>query len=161
MTAPRQSYLPIDWTAFARQFEGRGVPPFMAELVSTSPRLSASQPAGVPADNLLLRLVTCDPEGRADLAQTYVATQIEAVLGLNGIEVDQREPITSLGLDSLMAVELKNRFEADLGVVVPVVRLLKGPSVRELAEMLVAGVATDRADEAARPLAVAVEEGEF
>jgi myxalamid-type polyketide synthase MxaE and MxaD len=105
--------------------------------------------------------VTCDPEGRVRLAQTYVASQIESVLGLNGLDLDHAEPITMLGLDSLMAVELKNRFEAGLGVVVSVVRLLQGPSVRELAEILVAGVAADRADEAARPLAVAVEEGEF
>ena len=89
-------------------------------------------------------LAMSDPEGRAHLAQTYVAGQIESVLGLNDTELDHRQSIMTLGLDSLMAIELKNRFEADLGLVIPVVRLLQGPSVHELAELLVAGVAADR-----------------
>ena len=32
-----------------------------------------------------------------------------------------------------MAIELKNRIEADLGVTVPMVTFLEGPSVRDLA----------------------------
>ena len=35
-----------------------------------------------------------------------------------------------------MAIELKNRIEADLGVTVPMVRFLEGPSVRELADFI-------------------------
>jgi hypothetical protein len=41
-----------------------------------------------------------------------------------------------------MAIELKNRMESDLGIIVPLVRLLDGPSATELTQLLV-----DRLDE--------------
>ena len=37
-----------------------------------------------------------------------------------------------LGFDSLMAVELRTRVEADLGITLPLVDLLQGPSVAQL-----------------------------
>jgi epothilone polyketide synthase D len=159
--------LPINWSAFARQFEGRAVPSFMGEIVSTVSRPTAS--AAVEAgDDLLLRLMTCDPEGRMRLAQTYVAAQIESVLGLNDAGLDRTRPITTFGLDSLMAVELKNRFQADLGLVIPVVQLLQGPSVLDLAETVAAAVATASGDpivvarnRAEQSAALLVEEGFF
>jgi acyl carrier protein len=154
----QMAVLPIDWTTFARQFTGSAVPAFVADLAAMPSRPAAEAASVAPSDDGR-RLVASEPENRAALAGTYVAARIASVLGLNGVDLDHGEAITTLGLDSLMAVELKNRFEADLGVVIPVVRLLQGPSVRELADMLVAGIA-DRADGSV-PMAVAVEEGEF
>jgi myxalamid-type polyketide synthase MxaF len=44
--------------------------------------------------------------------------------------------LTRLGLDSLMAVEMKNRMEASLGLSVPVVKLLAGATFAQLSEFL-------------------------
>jgi hypothetical protein len=41
-----------------------------------------------------------------------------------------------LGFDSLMAVELRNRVEADLEISLPLVDLLQGPSVAQLSGKL-------------------------
>jgi len=41
--------------------------------------------------------------------------------------------ISSLGFDSLMAVELRNRIEADLGVLVPTAVLLQAETSRAIA----------------------------
>ena len=41
--------------------------------------------------------------------------------------LDPKQPLSDLGLDSLMAVELKNRIEAEFGVSVPVTSISKGP----------------------------------
>ena len=58
------------------------------------------------------------------------------VLGLSPSQLDIQQPLTNLGLDSLMAVELKNRISADLGVNVPMVKFLQGFSVAQAATQL-------------------------
>ena len=45
-------------------------------------------------------------------------------------------PLVHLGIDSLMAVELRNHVEAQLSVVIPVAQLLAEPTVSELAKFI-------------------------
>lgn len=52
-----------------------------------------------------------------------------------------------------MAVELKNRIELDIGVLIPMVRLLQGPSLAQIAEQLAEQLAQG---DAARPEPVPV-----
>jgi amino acid adenylation domain-containing protein/thioester reductase-like protein len=59
------------------------------------------------------------------------------VLGLSENHLDAHEPLDRLGLDSLMAIELRNKIEGDLGVTLPVSEFLQGPTVIQLADMIV------------------------
>jgi hypothetical protein len=51
-----------------------------------------------------------------------------------------------MGLDSLIALELRNRIQVDMDVRVPIVKLLHGPSIAELAVYLAALVAAAQSD---------------
>ena len=81
-------------------------------------------------------LLEAAEERRAVLAGDYLQAQAAAVLGLKTQQLSLERPLDSLGMDSLMALELKNRIEQDLGVDLPVVTLLQGPTIRELAAQL-------------------------
>ena len=66
----------------------------------------------------------------------YVRRQLAHVLGINEAAFDIDMPLSDLGLDSLMAVQLRNRVEADLPLKVSLEKLLGGQSAVELAETL-------------------------
>ena len=70
-----------------------------------------------------------------------------------------QQPLTKLGIDSLMAVELKNRVESDLGLIVPVTALLEGPSLAQLSARLVTQLPAPVAESAAAVPAVAASAG--
>lgn len=65
------------------------------------------------------RLLAAAPEERKPLLESSLRELFAKVLGFPAAKVDLQQPLYSLGLDSLMAVELRNRIEANLGVVVP------------------------------------------
>jgi acyl carrier protein len=58
------------------------------------------------------------------------------VLLLSPANLDLHQPLNRLGLDSLMAIEMKNRIELDIGVLIPIAWLLQGPSLAQVAERL-------------------------
>ena len=62
----------------------------------------------------------------------YLAATLATVLGFGASDMDLTLPIRDYGLDSLTALEFKNRIESDLGVNLPMVRFLQGPSLTEL-----------------------------
>ncbi|MER6170903.1 SDR family NAD(P)-dependent oxidoreductase [Streptosporangium sp. NPDC001681] len=58
---------------------------------------------------------------------------VAGVLRTSPAAIDPKASLTRLGLDSLMAVELRNLLEARLGVRLPAPAFLDGPTVTELA----------------------------
>jgi acyl carrier protein len=59
------------------------------------------------------------------------------VLRLPGDRIDRAAPLGSLGLDSLMSIELRNRLERELGVKLSATVAWNYPSVAELASYVV------------------------
>lgn len=85
----------------------------------------------------LADMAALDPDGRRAVVSGYLGRTLAAVLGLRGREVREDEEVALLGFDSLMAMELRNRVEADLGVLVPVARLLGSGTAGDLVEQVV------------------------
>ncbi|HWQ35153.1 MAG TPA: amino acid adenylation domain-containing protein [Blastocatellia bacterium] len=75
-------------------------------------------------------------EERQQLLSAHIQTQLARVLGLSASRLDPHQPLNTLGLDSIMAIELKNGLEARLGVHLPIAALLQGPTVNELAAQI-------------------------
>jgi len=75
----------------------------------------------------------------------YLHAQAAAVLGLAPERLPPEQPLDRLGMDSLMAIELRNRVESDLNVTLPAVAFLQGPTVFELVEQIQAHLGDDEA----------------
>ncbi len=125
--------LDIDWARWQPDVQ----PPLLAELGVAPP---ADKPQGGtatgPGSGLSDELQDATPEGRQRLLESYLCDLAAGKLGLAPSNLDIQAPLSSLGVDSLITLELRMQVERDLGVVVPVTRLLEGPSVASLAEWL-------------------------
>ena len=81
-------------------------------------------------------LTEVPPDDWQPILEGQLREQAARVLRLSAAALDVEQPLNNVGIDSLMAIELKNRIEADLGVTVPMVKFLEGPSVRALAQFV-------------------------
>jgi acyl transferase domain-containing protein len=73
-----------------------------------------------------------ESERRSALA-SYLKEQLAVTLKLSADQMEEPQSFTGLGIDSLAALQLKNRVESDLKMPVSVVKLLDGHSIDDLA----------------------------
>ncbi|HLF24977.1 MAG TPA: amino acid adenylation domain-containing protein [Anaerolineae bacterium] len=78
-------------------------------------------------------LFAAAPEVRRSRLEIYLQAEIARVLKVAPAGIDPQRPLTSLGLDSLMAVELQHRLESGLGISAPMASFLEGLSIAQLA----------------------------
>ncbi|HKB38615.1 MAG TPA: AMP-binding protein, partial [Gemmataceae bacterium] len=72
------------------------------------------------------------PPERQAVLESYFRGQLARLLRLDPAAVDLHLPVNTLGLDSLMTLELKNGLEGGLGVTLPVSSFLQGASISRL-----------------------------
>ncbi len=122
------------WTEARRFLPILATPPF-SELRAKA-ALSASD------DSLAERLAGLDPEAALALLKTVVAEEAAAILRLPAGGIDPLRPLSEVGMDSLMAVELRLALESRLHIDLPLVSLAEGVSVASIAARLAGAVST-------------------
>jgi acyl carrier protein len=70
------------------------------------------------------------------LLEAFVQDQVAQVLKQARNRIDLHKPFRTLGLDSLMALELRNRLEAAIGTSLPATMVWNYPTVSALAPFL-------------------------
>ena len=122
----------MDWSVFEEAVEDR--PPFLEDLLSTESDDDADSPAS--SEDLLSRLREA-PAAREELLVAFLQQEVQAVLRLPTAP----EPTVGffdLGMDSLMAVELRNRLNRAFAeeYVVPNTVVFDYPDIATLARHL-------------------------
>jgi acyl carrier protein len=112
---------PIDWTRYLAPLGE--TPPWLGEVAREARApLTATRHGAVPAppptgDKVLQQLATAPASDRGEILLAHVHEQVLQVIGLsNGQSIDPLQPLSHLGVDSLMAVELRNRLGKSLAV---------------------------------------------
>lgn len=115
-----------------------GVSPFLAEIVARKPASASATATDVPED-ILGKLGELQRDARGAAVQEFLGRQLVRVFALgSSFRVDPDRSLMEMGMDSLMAMELRNRLQSSLKVNVAVADLLAGPSLAELSATLVA-----------------------
>ncbi|HEX7843260.1 MAG TPA: SDR family NAD(P)-dependent oxidoreductase [Kofleriaceae bacterium] len=121
----------IDWSAFAPVLEARARRPLLDAVRARDAAPAADEPG------LRNRLEATAPEARAALVVDWLRGEVARVLGRDPpAAVDVEQGFFEMGLDSLMAVELKRRLERATGLTLPRTVAFEYPSVEALARHL-------------------------
>lgn len=86
---------------------------------------------------LLLKaeLLAATPEERQQRLKSYFGLVLAKITGIAPEKLEWQQPLANLGIDSLMATELRKRIETDLDIVVPV-EFLGGLSLSQFFEQV-------------------------
>ncbi len=123
--------LPADWAVFAQARAGRNTP-LCRELTGDAPTATD----GLGGAALAGRLGQRGAAERRTLLEAVVRDSVGQVLKLNPARIDSRRTFGSMGLSSLMAMELRNRLEAALARPLSATLAWNHPTVDELVRHL-------------------------
>jgi acyl carrier protein len=125
-----------NWKAWSRFHPATAAAPFFAELFAP-PGIDVSK-RSARADGAVIRdaLLAAEPGPRRQLLEDYLRARALTTLGISIDEWDPSQPLTYLGVDSLMALEMKHDIEEELGVVIPVTQLLQAPTLEQIITVL-------------------------
>ena len=97
----------------------------------------ATQQAATVAPNLHEIVESGSPEERLDRLSAYLHRELCSILGLDPARaLDPARGFAQMGLDSLMAIDLRNRLQKALGRPLPSPVVFNYPSIRALATYL-------------------------
>jgi acyl transferase domain-containing protein/SAM-dependent methyltransferase len=130
----------VDWQRLKPAYEARRARPFLA-LVGTQDRLlpaaKSSPDKGITRSRLLHRLEAARPQDRHDIVAAFVQAEVARTLGADaGRAIDSQQGLFQLGMDSLMAVDLKVRLEAGIGHGLPSTVVFNHPTIDALTDYL-------------------------
>lgn len=97
-------------------------------------------PAAVGAFDLE-RLRSAAASERKALLLDYLRYRVALALGSRPEQVETTEHLTTLGVNSLMIMEMRNQIKSELGISVPAVKFFRHPHLVSLADDLVADLA--------------------
>ncbi len=139
--ATQLAVMAMDW----RRYAGDAPAPFLDEILAASPAKPAREAARVVAADLRQRLADA-PAGRGRrLVAEFVGGHALRILGLEPTRpLDPEAPLGEFGLDSLLAVELRNTLSAALSQPLPATLLFEYPTLDALTDFLLAALRPDR-----------------
>ncbi len=133
---PQVAVLLADWRRYVGHL-GSGAPPLFNELVGAA-SAAVPTPAKPRQGDLQAQLAAAPPGRRRPIIATFVRERARRALGLDAARsIDPRSPLGELGLDSLLAIELRNTLGTAIGRTLPATLLFDHPTIDALTDYLI------------------------
>jgi myxalamid-type polyketide synthase MxaB len=116
---PHVGVLPIVWPKFLKQAPKNESRTMLAEIAAAAAPVGQRADRGAQRSGILGRIAAAATPDRAPLVRNHVAELVAKVLGVGAPQLDRTQPLKTMGFDSLMAIELKGKIEADFEIDLP------------------------------------------
>ena len=140
--AAQVGVLPIEWSKFLQQFPQDNIPPFLESFAAAQ---SSEQ-----KESFLQQLSTTAVSDRQNLLIGCIRSQIARITGLDAANIDTKVGFADLGMDSLMAVELRNYLQNILERSIPASLVFDYPNVEALAAYFIKEI-FDKSNDSSNP----------
>lgn len=123
----------VDWSKWRQSYRGGQESPLLEHIYAAG--VDAPETSGAKSD-WRLKIESAAPADRTEVIGQAVRDVVGSVLRVKpeGLRFDQ--PLTDLGLDSLMAVEIENSIESSIGVALPPASLMKARTIGQIATLI-------------------------
>jgi natural product biosynthesis luciferase-like monooxygenase protein len=126
----------MDWPKFFNTVPNSSTLPLFAELTGERAAIEPGEQSGGTWSLSRKKIVSEGPAERHRLLTDQFREKLAQILRIPVARLDVRQPLNEVGLDSLMAIEFRTAIQVNLGVAVPLVTFLQGPSLVELAHIV-------------------------
>ncbi|MCV7314710.1 SDR family NAD(P)-dependent oxidoreductase [Mycolicibacillus parakoreensis] len=133
----------IDWARFLPLYQQAGRRAFLAELEREAPTRESDATAAMTSSGktaFVERLGNAPVQQRKRLLSDYLRDTVADVTRVDPSEISEDAGFFDLGMDSLMAVELRQRIEQGLGRDIPVTLVMDHPRLSDAARYLLGEV---------------------
>jgi myxalamid-type polyketide synthase MxaE and MxaD len=132
-TGPAQvAIMPLDASRWAAAHPSAARLPFFSALMAAQP----AAPRAAASTLTRAQLLEAPLSERPRLVEHYLASLVGRLLRLGERRLDPERSLFSLGFDSLMALELRGRIDADLGASLTPAKFLEKPILSHIARLV-------------------------
>ena len=130
--------LSVDWNRFFAQFPPGVEVPFFSEIAKDiNFKFTEGSKQNLETSDLVERLEKAQPKKRQALLIEQVQADVKVALGLEDSRVpDPQLGFFEMGMDSLMAIELKNRLQIHVGQPLPATLTFEYSTIEAIAQYL-------------------------
>jgi NADPH:quinone reductase-like Zn-dependent oxidoreductase/acyl carrier protein len=122
----------VDWGKWRQFFRGMQENPLLEGIFAA---VEGTETGGTTND-IRRRIEAASPEELESLIGQAVRNAVGSVLRVKPDTLRDDQPLTDLGLDSLMGVEIENSIEGSLGVALPPASLIRARTIGQIVALL-------------------------
>jgi acyl carrier protein len=132
----------VDWTKWRQFFRGMQENPLLERIFVS---VESQETSGSTSD-WRLKIESAAPEELEGIIGQAVRDVVGSVLRLKPDTLRDDQPLTELGLDSLMGVEIENSMESAIGVTLPPASLIRARTISQIVVLIAEHLGAKRAD---------------
>ena len=123
----------VDWNKWRQSFRGLQENPLLGRVFAS---VSEGQEAGARTSDWRLKIESAAPDEREGIIGQAVREVVGSVLRVKPESLREDQPLTDLGLDSLMTVEIENSIESAIGVALPPASLMRARTIAQIVTLI-------------------------